>query len=237
MIGADGVFHIAGWYKTGARDKSPGMAVNVHGTRNTLEMMRELGIPKGVYTSTLAINSDTHGKIVDETYRFAGRFLGVRRTKWLAHVEVAEPKIAEGLPLVIVMPGPIYGPGDTSGFRQMWRDYLRGKLPILPGGYAASWGHVEDVAQAHLLAMANGTVGHSLYCCRTDPFARRGHDAGAKDHRGAGAAPDFAGCCACARVDRRLIERAVPVPPNYSAETLRALAGTTYSGSSAKAQR
>src|SRR5262245_26376410 len=67
MAGVDGVFHIAGWYKIGVRDKRAGEQINVEGTRNVLELMQQLSIPKGVYTSTLAINSDTHGKLVDET--------------------------------------------------------------------------------------------------------------------------------------------------------------------------
>src|SRR5687768_10229935 len=63
MVGVDGVYHIAGWYKLGARGpaRQRGYAINVQGTRNVLEMMQELEIPKGVYTSTLAINSDTRG--------------------------------------------------------------------------------------------------------------------------------------------------------------------------------
>ncbi len=61
MTGVDGVYHIAGWYKIGAKDKSQGQAINVDGTRNVLELMAELGIAKGVYTSTVAVNSDTRG--------------------------------------------------------------------------------------------------------------------------------------------------------------------------------
>src|SRR5689334_3123939 len=60
MAGVDGVFHLAGWYRVGARDKRPGQRINVEGTRNVLEVMRELGVPRGVYTSTLAVNGDTH---------------------------------------------------------------------------------------------------------------------------------------------------------------------------------
>src|SRR5215204_3344164 len=55
MGGVDGVFHVAGWYKVGVRDKSDGERVNVQGTRNVLELMEVLGVPKGVYTSTLAV--------------------------------------------------------------------------------------------------------------------------------------------------------------------------------------
>src|SRR5688500_20405995 len=61
MTGVDGVFHIAAWYEIGAKDSSMAQRINVDGTRNVLETMRDLSIPKGVYTSTLAINSDTHG--------------------------------------------------------------------------------------------------------------------------------------------------------------------------------
>src|SRR5687768_11121519 len=63
MVGTDGVFHVAGWYRIGVqradreRARAEAEAINVHGTRHVLELMRELAIPKGVYTSTLAVNS------------------------------------------------------------------------------------------------------------------------------------------------------------------------------------
>ena len=107
MTGVDGVFHIAGWYRVGVRDKSDGEKINIQGTRNVLELVRELSIPKAVYTSTLAVNSDTHGWLVDETYRYDGPHLSeYDRTKWAAH-RLAEQFIAAGLPLVIVQPGVI----------------------------------------------------------------------------------------------------------------------------------
>ncbi len=50
----------------------------------------------------------------DESYHFTGTHLSeYDRTKAAAH-EIANGFIAKGLPLVIVMPGLIYGPGDTS---------------------------------------------------------------------------------------------------------------------------
>src|SRR5260370_3850736 len=75
MRGTDGVFHIAGWYKVGVKDKSDGAKVNIDGTRNVLELMKELSIQKGVYTSTLPVNSDTHGQLVAETDRSAVKHL------------------------------------------------------------------------------------------------------------------------------------------------------------------
>jgi len=159
---ADGVFHIAGWYKIGVRDKRPGQAVNIEGTRSVLELMAELGIRKGVYTSTLAVFGDTHGRMVDESYRPTGPWLTeYDRTKWVAHYEVAEPMMRRGLPLVIVQPGVTYGPGDTSEIRPLIRRYLQGKLRALPRDTAYCWGHVEDTARGHLLAMERGSPGES----------------------------------------------------------------------------
>ena len=161
MRGMDGIFHIAGWYKIGTRDKSAWDKVNVQGTRHVLELMRELDIPKGIYTSTLAVNSDTHGKIVDESYHFSGQHLSeYDRSKASAH-ELARQMIADGLRLVIVMPGIIYGPGDTSNLHINIIDYLNRRLPGIPAQTAYSWGFVDDIAHGHLLAMEKGKMGES----------------------------------------------------------------------------
>src|SRR5215211_3235242 len=129
MVAVDGVYHVAGWYKIGTKNKSDGERVNVQGTRNVLELMQELKIPKGVYTSTCAVNSDTHGKLVDESYHFHGNHISeYDRTKAAAH-DIATEFIAKGLPLVIVMPGLIYGPGDTSSLRESIVSFLKGQLP------------------------------------------------------------------------------------------------------------
>src|SRR5262245_6799363 len=89
MAGVDGVFHVAGWYRIGVRDKREASAVNVEGTRNVLELVRELGVPKAVYTSTANVFGDTHGRVVDESYRQGGPWLSeYDRTKWVAHYEV-----------------------------------------------------------------------------------------------------------------------------------------------------
>lgn len=74
MTGVDGVFHVAGWSKLVERRKGEAYAVNVKGTQNVLELMHELKIRKGVYTSTCGVNSNTHGKTVDETYWFSGTY-------------------------------------------------------------------------------------------------------------------------------------------------------------------
>ena len=162
MTGVDGVFHVAGWYKVGRKHREACQRVNVDGTRNVLELMEELGIPRGVYTSTVGVFGDTRGTVVDESYRHDGRLpTAYERTKWVAHYEIAEPRMRRGLPLVIVQPGVTYGPGDTSQLGDAFRDYLRRKLRGIPRTAAYCWGHVDDIAHAHVLAMERGRVGES----------------------------------------------------------------------------
>jgi nucleoside-diphosphate-sugar epimerase len=239
MTGVDGVFHLAGWYQVGVRDKTPGQRINVDGTRNVLEVMRDLHVPKGVYTSTLAINSDTHGQVVDETYAYHGPWLSeYDRTKWVAHYQVAEPMIQQGLPLVIVQPGGVYGPGDNSPQGQLFRQYLRRKLPMVPRGAALCWAHVEDTARGHLLAMQRGTPGQS-YIIAGPPATIQDVLELAERITGVLAPrihPSPALVKAVAAIVG-LIERIAPVPDTLSSEYLRVAAGVTYLGSNAKAKR
>jgi nucleoside-diphosphate-sugar epimerase len=240
MAGADGVFHLAAWYTTGQpRAAAIAAAVNVAGTRYVLAAMRDLGIRKGVYTSTLAVNSDTRGVVVDEAYRYAGPHLTVYdRTKWQAHYEVAVPMIAAGLPLVIVQPGAVYGPGDTSALAAVFVAHLRRRLPFVPARTAFCWGHIEDIARAHVAAMEQGRPGqsyiiagpaHTLFDAVTLAASYSG--------RPAPLAAVPPGVLRGAARLARAIETVLPLPVGLSSETLAVLGGTTYLGADDKARR
>jgi nucleoside-diphosphate-sugar epimerase len=240
MTGVDGVFHIAAWYKVGVRDTSQAEMINVGGTRNVLEMMKELGIPKGVYTSTLTVFSDTRGQMVDESYTYTGpSFLSeYDRTKWKAHYEVARPLMQAGLPLVIVQPGLVYGPGDTSVVHQGWMNYLRGKLPISPSGTTYCWGHVDDIAHGHLLAMEQGKVGESYIIAGpkysvVEAFTLAEQISGVRAPR-LHPAPWMMKALASMI---GLIGAVFPLPEPYSTESIRSSAGVSYLGSNEKARR
>jgi nucleoside-diphosphate-sugar epimerase len=236
MTGVDGVFHIAGWYKIGVHDPETAQAVNVDGTRHVLEVMRELRVPRGVYTSTLAVNSDTRGRVVDETYRFTGRHVSVYdRTKSDAH-RIAEQSIRDGLPLIVVQPGLVYGPGDTSGVRTMLLDFLRGRLKVIPTRTAYSWAHVDDIARGHLLAMERGQPGRSYFLAGPVHTIVEAIDLAAALTGLPRPARVPPAVLRVASVVMRGVELAVDVPPGVSAESLRVLAGVTYLGSSARAR-
>jgi nucleoside-diphosphate-sugar epimerase len=235
MTGVDGVYHVAGWYKIGTRDKSGGEKVNVQGTRNVLELMQELKIPKGVYTSTLAVNSDTRGKLVDESYHFHGEHLSeYDRTKAAAH-EIAKEFIAKGLPLVIVQPGAIYGPYDTSTIRTNIISLLKGQLPMLPDQTTLCWAHVDDIAQGHILAMEKGRIGES-YIIAGEP--RKVADV---FHLAATIAGKRRPMIVPHQMMKAMSVLVRPLdgilPESYTSEGLRIVSGVTYIGDNSKAKR
>lgn len=239
MAGVDGVFHIAGWYEVGVKDKTPGARINIEGTRNVLETMRDLNIPKGVYTSTLAVYSDTRGRLVEEGYRFLGRHLSeYDRTKWAAHYEVAEPMQRAGLPLVIVHPGLVYGPGDHSNLAATIDLYLKRRLPLMPLQTAYCWSHVEDSARGHILAMDRGVPGQNYHICGPKYTLIEGFHL-AEKITGIPApkllvAPGVMRALAAVA---GVLEKFVPLPQTMNSEVLRVTAGVTYLGDDSKARR
>jgi nucleoside-diphosphate-sugar epimerase len=240
LPGHDGVFHVAGWYKLGpgARD-TEGVRVNVEGSRNVFTVMQEQAIPRGVYTSTLAIFSDTHGKLPTESHTFTGAHLSeYDRTKAAAHA-LAEEFIQAGLPLTIVQPGLVYGPGDTSLAHDTLVQFLQKKLPLVPEGAAYCWAHVDDIARAHLQAMEQGQPGESYIIAgprhtlvEALELAERLTGIPAPRRR------------ASPKLLRRLAELmeffeglGLKLPTAYSSEFLRVSAGATYLGDNTKAKR
>jgi len=239
MRDVDGAFHVAAWYKIGVRESGTiAERVNVQGTRNVLEIARELTTPRVVYTSTIGVFGDTGGKLVDETYQGRGPHLTeYDRTKAIAHYEVAVPMMRAGLPLTIVMPGAVYGPGDSSGIRGALVQLLRGRLFITPKGVTFSWGYIEDVARGLRQAMEAGQAGETYLLTGPvhtfqDVFAIAARLAG---RRPPPLHPPPALMRGAATLAALLEKWDLRFP--YPAETLRLMAGTTWIGSSAKAQK
>lgn len=234
--GVDGLFHVAGWYKLGDAHSENGWRVNVEGTVNVLAASRRSGVTKVVYTSTLAVNSDTQGRVVDESYRFTGNHLSVYdETKARAH-DVAVEAARDGLPLVLVQPGLVYGPGDTSQTGTLIRAVLAGRRPTVPAGGAVCWCHVDDIARGHLLAMEQAAAGESYFlagerCSLADGLRLLAELAGKP---GPIVLPATVVKVAGAAVG--VVERVVRLPAGYSSEAMRASLAT-YFGSPAKAYR
>lgn len=226
--GVDGLFHVAGWYKLGQRDPGRGDRVNVEGTRHVLEAARRNDVPRVVYTSTLAVNSDTRGRVVDEGFRFSGTHISdYDRTKAAAH-DIAEQYAGSGLPVVLVQPGVVYGPGDTARTGELIDEVARGRRPPAPRGGGLCWAHVDDVVEGHVLAMERGRDGESYLLAgpRASLAEVLTNVAAIAGTKGPWLLP-----AAAIRMTGALtgvLSRFLPLPSDYHPETLRVSLATYY---------
>lgn len=164
MAGADAVFHLAGSYRVGIRPgERPAMwAANVTATQRVLDAAAATGVARVIYTSTANVLGNTRGQLADESFRRPEPldFLSwYDETKYRAHL-LAKERAASGAPVLIAMPGMIYGPGDHSQAGVQIQQALDGRLRVLAmpdlGGNLA---HVEDIAAGILLVHDRGAIG------------------------------------------------------------------------------
>jgi nucleoside-diphosphate-sugar epimerase len=163
---ADAVIHAAGSYRVGVSKTERGAMwdANVGTTTRVLDAAEAARIPRVVYVSTVNVFGNTRGHVVDETYGrdLADGFLSwYDETKYGAH-EVAEQRIAAGVPIVIVLPSQVYGPGDHSSFGEQLRLANTGRLPYRAlDDVGVGLVHVDDLAAGIVAALDGGVVGES----------------------------------------------------------------------------
>jgi dihydroflavonol-4-reductase len=161
MRGVDRVFHLAGLVSMRREDDDRLFEVNVGGTRIVLEEALRAGVERVVYTSSVAaIGPADPGQTADERQLFTAGHLGIPYVNSKHEAEVEALRLAaRGLPVVIVEPCYVFGPGDVYGrATSIVRRFLLGRIPAYVGGALNVVG-VEDVARGHLLADERGDVG------------------------------------------------------------------------------
>ena len=164
MAGCDAAIHGAAMYEVGipARDRPAMDETNVRGTDRVLGAALRLKLPRVLYVSTVGVFGNTHGEVLDENGRLGdGTTSHYEKTKVEAH-RIARGYIDKGLPLIIIQPGGVYGPGDHSQLGNVMRQFVTGKLPAMAmGDMGINFVHRDDVVQGVLLALDNGRVGEA----------------------------------------------------------------------------
>ncbi len=163
MEGCDAVVHAAAMYEVGipAKQRPAMWEANVAGTEHVMEAALEAKVPKIVYVSTCGVFGNTHRKVVDETYEHPGKEFTsyYEETKLEAH-RIVKRMIEDGSPAIIVQPGGVYGPDDTSQVADLLQEFFAGKLVLMPfPEFGICLTHVDDIAAGILLAIDKGRVG------------------------------------------------------------------------------
>ena len=160
--GCDAVFHVAADYRLWAPEPEQLYRTNVEGTRILLDAVQRAGVPRMVYTSSVAtLGIPTDGSPGAETTAVSlGDMIGhYKRSKFLAE-ELVRDYAARGLPVVIVNPSTPIGPRDIkpTPTGRIVRDAMNGRMPAYVDT-GLNVVHVDDVADGHWLACRHGAVG------------------------------------------------------------------------------
>ncbi len=164
VAGVDVLFHGAGWYEVGVRNRQAMMDVNVGGTRNLLSMARKEAVPRIVYTSTAGLFPGSRSAPSTEEAPARAAFDDPYVVSKLQAHELVRREMEDGLPATIVAPGGVFGPGDTNQFARSLALLVQGRLRTLPSGFGANtFTHAADVAEGELLAATVGRPGELYF--------------------------------------------------------------------------
>ncbi len=166
LRGCDLLVHAAAYFR---EYYSPGdhwdllYRTNVDGTRDVLDAAAQRGNPRVVYISTSGlIGPPKSGHVSDENTPPGRRTHDnlYFRSKMLAEEAILEWCREHPVPVVHILPGWMFGPGDTgpTGSGRIVLDFLARKLPGIPPG-RMSVVDARDVADAVLRAADRGRAG------------------------------------------------------------------------------
>ncbi len=164
--GTDIIYNVAGdtswWKKNFKRQRQ----INVNGPVLVAEAALKNGVKRIIHTSTIdALGFNPEG-ITDETwdiYNYGGTGYNYADTK-----REGENRIRayndRGLEVIVIYPGSMMGPFDfTLQYGRLFFDLRDGKVPGCPAG-GVSFGHVSEVAKAHITASEKGCPGDGFIC-------------------------------------------------------------------------
>ncbi len=166
VSGCDYVFHVAGdtsWWK---KRFDIQRRINVIGAENVAKSCLKMGVKRLVHTSTIDVLGYNPNGIADETwddYNYAGIGYNYADTKREGEARVTA-YTHKGLEVVVIYPGSMMGPLDfTLQYGRLFFDLRDGKVPGSPKG-GVSFGHVTQVAKAHIAAALTGESGQGYIC-------------------------------------------------------------------------
>ena len=150
MKSCDWVMNLANLYSFWEPDKRVFTQVNIEGTRNVMESALQTGISKMIHVSTGGI----YGKPQDVPFTEESpvgpvRFGDYFRTKYMGDQIAWEYYQKKGLPLVVIYPAAVLGPGDPKATGKYIQNLIHRRLPatVFDDSFF-TFVHVKDVAEA-----------------------------------------------------------------------------------------
>jgi nucleoside-diphosphate-sugar epimerase len=162
---ADAVVHVAAVYRTAGHADSYYREVNVAGTERLLEAAARRGVGRFVHTSTVGVHGHVDRPPADESAPYAPGDI-YQATKAEAERLALDFHRRRGVPVTVVRPGAIYGPGETR-FLKLFRAIARGRYAVVGSGRTFYHPvYIDDLVDGFLLALDRPeAVGEPFLVC------------------------------------------------------------------------
>jgi len=162
LVGCDALIHVAADYRLWVPDPADMYKANVEGTRELLRLARESGVPRVVYTSSVAtMGFKKDGTVVDEdTPVSEADMIGhYKRSKWMAE-QVAIEAARGGQHVMVLNPTTPIGAMDAkpTPTGRIVVDFLNRNFPAYVDT-GLNLVDVREIARIHLAALEVGTPG------------------------------------------------------------------------------
>lgn len=159
MQGCDVVFHAAGAYPHGAGQIAPAVQAASQQMRTTLDAFAASGAGRLIYTSSFTTigRPGTAGRLACEqdAYVPGSAQEAYHEAKWAMETMA----LGSGLPVTALCPTAVFGPGDVHlSVGQILLLAAKGRIPVYVDA-TLNVVDVRDVAQAHLAAATQGSLG------------------------------------------------------------------------------
>lgn len=165
MKGCVYVFHTAAYTNLKCKSIANFYNSNVLGTENILKAALELGVNKVVFTSTLSVFGPSYKQnpITEEQPRLTSYANDYELTKSMSE-EIVLNYVKKGLSCVILNLTRVFGPGlntFSNGVNKLVTLIAEKNVLIVPSklNVVSNYVFIEDVIDAHLLAIQNGKSG------------------------------------------------------------------------------
>ena len=148
------VIHLVSNFRKGGSDKKEAYSVNVDGTTNVLDASLRYGVKRLIHCSTIGVHGDVRPIPADEEASFNPGDL-YQETKLIAEKRVWEFYHKTGLPITVVRPISMYGPGDVRMLK-LFRLIKKGWFVMVgDGNVFFQPAYIDDVVNGFLLCLNN----------------------------------------------------------------------------------
>lgn len=150
--GVDKVVHLVSNFRHGGSDKDEAYDINVKGTENVLNASLKFGVKRLVHCSTIGVHGNVKEIPATEETTFNPCDL-YQETKLIAEKKVWQFYEKTKLPISVVRPISMFGPGDLRMLK-LFKMIKKGRFVVVGDGSALFQpAYIDDVLQGFMLCL------------------------------------------------------------------------------------